>query len=208
MQSEIPKQFLLIAGKPILMHTLEKFHAYSGELKIILVLPETFINLWKSLVDQFNFIIDHQVIKGGDFRFESVKNGLEVVPSGGLVAIHDGVRPLVSIETLERVFDTAQMLGNAIPIVPVTESLRQIDEAGNLPVDRNKFRLVQTPQCFHSEIIKKAYAKGYNLEYTDDAMVAEAMGIKINLVDGNSENIKITHPSDILFADSLLALSN
>lgn len=204
MQSEVPKQFLSILGKPILMHTIEKFHSFSNEFKIVLVLPETFLSHWNSLIDQFNFTINHQIVNGGDYRFASVKNGLEVVPPNGLVAIHDGVRPLVSLQTLERVFDTAEKLGNAIPVIPISESLRRIGDQKSFMVDRDNYRLVQTPQCFHSEIIKKAYTMGYQKEYTDDAMVVEAMGIKINLVEGNTENIKITHPSDIKLVESLL----
>lgn len=205
MESEFPKQFLQLSGKPILMHTIEKFQTFSNEIKIVLVIPEQFIGLWKSLIDHYNFSIIHQVVKGGEFRFESVKNGLGVIPNNGLVAIHDGVRPLVSIETLERVFSSSEKLGNAIPVIPVNESLRKVDKFSNGPVDRNQYQIVQTPQCFHLDIIKKAYQQDFNEEFTDDAMVAEAVGIKINLVEGNPENIKITRPSDILFAESLLA---
>lgn len=205
MESEVPKQFLQLLDKPILMHTIEKFQTFSREIEIVLVLPEQFIGLWKSLIDPYNFSVVHQVVKGGECRFESVKNGLQVIPTNGLVAIHDGVRPLVSIETLEKVYSSSEKLGNAIPVIPVNESLRSVGKQGSSPVDRTQYKIVQTPQCFHSDIIKKAYEQEFKEEYTDDAMVAEAMGIKINLVEGNSENIKITRLSDILFAESLLA---
>lgn len=204
MQSEIPKQFLSIARKPILMHTIERFHDFSNEIKIILVLPESFIDTWKSLMLEYNFKIAHEVVSGGDFRFESVRNGLEVIPSGSLVAIHDGVRPLVSMDTLKRVFDTSEKLGNAIPAIPVNESLRKMEKTNSLPVNRNLYRLIQTPQCFHSDIIKKAYEQRFKEEFTDDAMVAESMGIKINLIEGNPENIKITQASDIKIAEALM----
>lgn len=205
MQSNIPKQFLTLSGKPILMHTIEAFHSFSRRIEIILVLPTEFKAKWEFLLNEYRYAIKHQIVNGGENRFESVKNGLDQVPANGLVAIHDGVRPLVSKTTIEKVFDTAQKLGNAIPVVPVAESVRQIDATHNFPVDRSRFCLVQTPQCFKANQIKTAYEKDYRKEFTDDATVLEAMGIKINLVEGNIENIKITKPSDIQFAEALMA---
>lgn len=204
MQSEIPKQFLNVAGKPVLIHTFERFINYSEDIKIILVLPEPFIDFWKSLCKRFTFEIDHKVVEGGHNRFNSVRNGLKEIHNGSLVAIHDGVRPLVAKDTLNRVFKKAEESGNAIPAVKINESLRKISNQNSFFVNRREYRLIQTPQCFHAELIKKAYQQDYKEEFTDDATVVEAMGIKINLVEGNIENIKITRPGDIKIAEAFL----
>ncbi len=204
MHSEIPKQFLNVAGKPILIHTFESFIKYSIDIQITLVLPEPYIDFWKSLCKRFNFETNHKVIEGGNTRFNSVQNGLIDIHNGGLVAIHDGVRPLVTKETLNRVFKKAEETGNAIPVVKINESIRKISNDNSFFVNRREYRLIQTPQCFHSELIKKAYQQDYKEEFTDDATVVEAMGIKINLVEGNMENIKITRPGDIKIAEAFL----
>lgn len=186
------------------MHTLDKFHKFSEELEIKLVIPGPFIEFWNSLCKRFDFIIPHQVIEGGSSRFYSVKNGLQDITEDSLVAVHDGVRPLVSNETIQRVFQTAEKLGNAVPIVKINESIRQLIGKSSIPVSRNGFRVIQTPQCFHSEILNNAYAQDYNEDFTDDATAIEALGIKINLVDGNYENIKITRPVDLKIAETFL----
>jgi len=204
MQSEIPKQFITIAGKPLLMHTLDKFHNYSEDLEIKLVIPSPFIEFWNSLCKRFDFITPHQVIEGGSSRFFSVKNGLQGIRNQSLVAIHDGVRPLVSSETIQRVFQSAEEMGNAVPVVNINESIRRITTESNIPVSRNEFKVIQTPQCFHSEILIRAYSQDYREDFTDDATVIEALGIKINLVDGNYENIKITRPVDLKMAEAFL----
>lgn len=204
MHSEIPKQFLNIAGKPILIHTFECFINYSKDIKITLVLPKPYIDFWKSLCKRFNFETEHIVKEGGKTRFNSVRNGLKDIHSDSLIAIHDGVRPLVSKETLNRVFKKAEESGNAIPVVKINESLRKINDNNSFFVNRREYRLIQTPQCFHAELIKKAYQQDFKEEFTDDATVVEAMGIKINLVDGNSENVKITRPVDIKIAEAFL----
>jgi len=204
MHAEIPKQFLNVSGKPILYHTLECFYNFSNEIEFILVLPEPYIDFWKSLSNKYDLNINHKVTVGGDSRYQSVKNGLKLVADSSLVAIHDGVRPLVSKNTLKRVFEEAEKEGNAIPVLPLYESVRMIDGEESNPVDREKYRLVQTPQCFHSELIKRAYHQQYNDSFTDDATVVEALGVKINLVKGNSENIKITRPGDLKIAEALL----
>lgn len=204
MHSETPKQFLNVSGIPILMHTIKKFHDFSNELKVILVLPAPFIDFWKSLCKRYEFQIEHRVIEGGDSRFFSVKNGLKAVKENSLVAIHDGVRPLVSHETIHRVFKVAGEEGSAIPVVKVNESIRQLEPDGSKPVNRKYYRLIQTPQCFQSHIIKEAYEQEYQSDYTDDATVLEAMNIKIHLVDGNFENIKITRPVDLKIAAAFL----
>jgi len=204
MRTNIPKQFLNVAGKPILMHTFESLINYSKEIKITLVLPEPFIDFWKSLCKRFDFEVNHTVVKGGKTRFDSVINGLKEIENGGLVAIHDGVRPLVSKETLNRIFKKAEKTGNAIPAIKINEALRKINDDNSFFVNRREYRLIQTPQCFHAQLIKQAYQQDYKEEFTDDATVVEAMGIKINLVDGNNENIKITRPSDIKIAEAFL----
>jgi 2-C-methyl-D-erythritol 4-phosphate cytidylyltransferase len=204
MQSEIPKQFLNVLGKPLLIHTFESLIHYSKGINITLVLPEPYIDFWKSLCKRFSFELDHEIVKGGNTRFDSVKNGLREIENGGLVAIHDGVRPLVSKDTLNRVFKKAAETGNAIPAVKINEALRKINDDNSFFVNRREYRLIQTPQCFHAELIKQAYQQDYKEEFTDDATVVEAMGIKINLVEGNSENIKITRPGDIKIAEAFL----
>jgi 2-C-methyl-D-erythritol 4-phosphate cytidylyltransferase len=204
MLANIPKQFLNINGKPLLFHTFLSFNRFIKEIPIILVLPEPYIDYWNSITKKNDFTISHQVVKGGQTRFHSVKNGLELVDKPGLVAIHDGVRPLVSIQTLQRVFKKAETEGNAIPSVPVNETMRKVVNDYSEPVNRDHYRLIQTPQCFHSDLIKKAYEQDYREEFTDDASVVEALGIKIHLVEGNPENIKITRPGDLKFAEAFL----
>jgi 2-C-methyl-D-erythritol 4-phosphate cytidylyltransferase len=204
MQTEIPKQFLNVAGRPVLIHTFECFLNYAKDIKITLVLPEPYIDFWKSLCKRFTFEIDHKVVEGGPTRFISVRKGLKEIQNGSLVAIHDGVRPLVAKETLYRVFKKAEETGNAIPAVKINESLRKINDENSFYVNRREYRLIQTPQCFHAELIKKAYKQEFEEEFTDDATVIEAMGIKINLVEGNSENIKITRAGDLKIAEAFL----
>lgn len=204
MHAEIPKQFLNVSGKPILFHTMECFYKYSNEIEIILVLPEPFIDFWNSLSKKYDLNIDHQIELGGNTRFQSVKNGLKKITNSSLVAIQDGVRPLVSKNTLNRVFKKAEETGNAIPIVKINESVRRLEEDNSYPVNRREYRLIQTPQCFHSELIKRAYEQEYSDAFTDDATVVEALGVKINLVEGNTENIKITRPGDMKIAEALL----
>jgi 2-C-methyl-D-erythritol 4-phosphate cytidylyltransferase len=204
MHSDIPKQFINVNGKPILFYTLKCFDNYLKGIPIILVLPEPFIDYWKSITKKNDFAIDHQVTKGGQTRFHSVKNGLELITESAIVAIHDGVRPLVSKETLNRAFQKAEKEGNAIPSIAVTESMRRVEQDNSVYVNRDNYRMIQTPQCFHSELIKKAYEQVYKEEFTDDASVVEALGVKINLVEGNQENIKITRPADLKYAEALL----
>jgi len=204
MHADIPKQFLNIHGKPILFHTIKCFDSFYKGMPIILVLPEPYIDYWKSITKKNDFQIVHQVTKGGETRFLSVKNGLEIISEPGLIAIHDGVRPLVSKETLQRVFSKAEADGNAIPGIHVSESMRRVEAENNLPVSRDNYRLIQTPQCFHSDLIMRAYKQEYKEEFTDDASVVEALRVKINLVEGNPENIKITRQGDLKFAEALL----
>ena len=204
MKSEIPKQFIEIAGKPILMHTIERFIDFDGSIEIITVLPENQLRFWSDLQKKYSFTIPHTLVKGGKTRFESVRNGLGFTDEPGLVAIHDGVRPFVSIDTIRRCFETAGKLGNAIPVISPSDSLRIETENGSMPVDRTKIKLIQTPQVFRTDLIMYAYRQDYLPEFTDDAIVLERTGAKINLVEGNRENIKITTPEDLLVARSLI----
>ena len=203
-KSSIPKQFLEIGGKPVLMHTIEKFKIFDRDIKIILVLPENQIDYWKELCEHKNFSIQHTIVKGGKERFFSVKNGFQSIDNEQLIAVHDGVRPLVSVETIERGFETAEKYGTAVPVVPVTSSIRMIENGKNYHIDRANLRIVQTPQIFNSEILKKSYTQNYTQFFTDDASVVEKAGYKIHLFDGNVENIKITNRFDLLFAEVLL----
>jgi 2-C-methyl-D-erythritol 4-phosphate cytidylyltransferase len=205
MGADMPKQYLEIAGKPVLMHTLERFKAFDESIEIITVLPENQLRFWADLQVKYSFKIPHTLVKGGDkARFFSVKNGLKFVDVPGLVAIHDGVRPFVSIDTIKRCFDAAEKLGNAIPVITPSDTLRMISEKGSTPMNRTLVRQVQTPQVFSAELIKKAYLQEYLPEFTDDASVLEKTGVKINLVEGNRENIKITNPEDLIISNALL----
>jgi 2-C-methyl-D-erythritol 4-phosphate cytidylyltransferase len=204
MGSEIPKQFLELCGKPVLMHTIEVFHDFDPESKIILILPEDQKQFWKGLCLKHSFSLQHQVVSGGKIRFHSVLNGLSQIVGEGIVFIHDGVRPLVSRETLDRCLETAQKYGNAIPVLPVTESLRKQEGSQNISVDRSQYFSVQTPQTFRSDQIIKAYEQDFDTAYTDDASVAEKAGFSIQMVEGNLENIKITTPIDLIVAETFL----
>lgn len=204
MGADIPKQYLELAGKPVLMHTLERFKAFDESIEIITVLPENQIRFWAELQKKYSFSIPHTLVKGGKSRFFSVRNGLKFVEDPGIVAIHDGVRPFVSISTISRCFETAERLGNAIPVITPNDTLRMVSETGSYPINRMHVKQVQTPQVFKAELIKKAYEQEYMPEFTDDATVLERTGEKINLVDGNRENIKITNPEDLLISGALL----
>jgi 2-C-methyl-D-erythritol 4-phosphate cytidylyltransferase len=204
MGAEIPKQFLKLAGRPVLMHTIERFKSFNNAIEIITVLPENQLRHWIELQNKYSFTIPQTLVKGGFHRFFSVRNGLNFVNIPGLVAIHDGVRPFVSIDTIKRCFDTAEKLGNAIPVISPTESLRILTDQGSRPLNRLQIKQIQTPQVFNAGLIKKAYLQEYKPGFTDDATVLEMMGEKINLVEGNRENIKITNPEDLLISTALL----
>lgn len=205
MKSGIPKQFIPINNKPILMHTIQNFRNYESKMKIILVIPADHIKLWKELCTEFHFDVEHQIVRGGKERFYSVKNGLKVVPMDALVLIHDGVRPLVSHQTIERAIETALKKGNAVPCIKVIDSMRRISADNSKIVNREEYRLIQTPQVFHASLIKHAYQKRYRKNFTDDASVLESFGVKINLVEGNQSNLKITQPIDITISEALIS---
>jgi 2-C-methyl-D-erythritol 4-phosphate cytidylyltransferase len=208
MQSQVPKQFLELAGKPILMHTIEKFYRFNPQIQITVVLPEVHIQNWQELIEKHRFNIQHSLVSGGDVRFVSVLNGLNSIQGTGLVAIHDGVRPLVSFDVIKRCFNKALECGNAIPAIPVYESVRKIENDSSIMVDRSLYKLIQTPQVFDLNLIRKAYQQPYKSEFTDDASVLENMNEKIQMVEGNRENIKITDPLDLIIAEAFIKAEN
>ncbi|MDN4164841.1 2-C-methyl-D-erythritol 4-phosphate cytidylyltransferase [Cytophagales bacterium LB-30] len=205
MRSEVPKQFLLLQGKPVLMHTLETFHTYSPSVEIILVLPENQLDTWSKLCQEYNFTIPHHIQRGGNTRFQSVKNGLALVINEGLVAIHDGVRPLLGQELLKKCFQEAALFGNSVAAVPAKDSLRWVEGYDNKSVERKYYWQIQTPQTFRCSVIKEAYKTEERETFTDDASVAEAAGAHIHLTTGDYRNIKITTPEDLVIADALLS---
>ena len=207
MNNTIPKQFIAINGKPLLMHTIEAFIKNDPAFELIVVLPETEIDTWEMLCLEHSFHHRHTVVGGGTTRFHSVKNGLSKIMEEGIVFIHDGVRPLVSLQTIDNCYSAAVLKGNSIPVIAPSESLREATVHGNRAVDRSRYFLVQTPQTFRLSIIKKAYNQRYLKKFTDDASVLEEMGYSINMVEGNRENIKVTFPQDLVYAESFLRRS-
>lgn len=204
MGSDLPKQFIPVAGKPVLMRTVEAFHSYDSNIDIILVLPYSHHVYWKELCANYHFGIPHTIAMGGETRFHSVKNGLGLV-NGGIVAVQDGVRPFASKEMIERCFDAAERYKAVIPVIDSTDSLREMtDGTRSRIIDRSKIRLVQTPQVFHTEILKKAYETEFKDTFTDDASVVEAMGINVHLVKGEVTNIKITTPLDLKIGELIV----
>ena len=200
MGSDLPKQFLPIGGKPVLMHTIEAFHHFDRTMKIILVLPQEQQTYWQELCAKHSFVIEHTVVDGGETRFHSVKNGLACVNSG-LVGVHDGVRPFVSPEVIKRCYELAAIKKAVIPVIDVVETVRHITETGSETVSRNDYKLVQTPQVFETELITQAYKNLMEHDrenVTDDAMVVEQeMQIPVKLYEGSYCNIKITTPEDL-----------
>jgi len=212
MQTDIPKQFIELLGKPLLMHTIERFYNFDKQLKLIVVLPVDQFEYWNSLCVRHNFEIDYALVAGGETRFESVKNGLKCIDDAEIVAVHDGVRPLVSFDTLKRCFAEAITNGAAVPVTDSVESIRKLEGAQSVSVNRTDYKMVQTPQVFWSHFLLKAYNQEFSAEFTDDASVVEQYFRKeskcsceqIALVEGNRENIKITTPYDLLVAEMLL----
>ena len=206
MGSDIPKQFLPIGGKPVLMRTLERFREYAADLQIILVLPKAQQDYWQNLCQEYAFDIDYQLADGGETRFHSVQHGLALIPDDaeGVVGVHDGVRPFPSIEVIRRCYETARTAKAVIPVIPVVETVRHLEGEGSVTVPRNDYRLVQTPQCFDIQLLKTANRQPYHDNFTDDASVVESYGHAITLVEGNRENIKITTPYDMKIAEVLM----
>lgn len=242
MKASLPKQFLLLAGRPVLMHTVERFSTFDPLMSIIVVLPAEHHDLWRQLCAEHSFGISHTVVAGGEERFHSVKAGLDWVAAdmpgaagahadsgdgstegraatrdaaagtgsdedqgaaGTLIAIHDGVRPLVSHDTIWRCFSDAGEFGNAIPFIEPADSVRVLDGDDSRPLQRSDVRLIQTPQVFRGSVIINAYRREFDPSFTDDATVAEADGVKIHLTHGNRENLKITTPEDLAVAATL-----
>ncbi len=205
--SAVPKQFLLLAGKPVLMHTIERFAGMPG-VRVVVVLPAAQRQLWRQLCSEHSFAAEHTVVDGGDSRWASVKNALDSIEPqpGDLVAVHDGVRPLVSRQLVERCLQAAARQGSAIPATAVTDSVRQLDAAGGShALDRATLRAVQTPQVFDAALLKQAYGMPFSPLYTDDASVWETAGHQVTLVEGDPANMKITRPADLAVAQLLMA---
>ena len=201
---ELPKQFLPIVGKPMLMHTINAFYLFNKEMRIIVVLPEEFVSLWQQLCSEHNFVINHRIVVGGETRFHSVKNGLNEVSSEEIVAIHDGARPFVSPELIQTCYNYAfDNQCGAIPVVDEVNSVRRLTDNGSEIIDRSQLKLVQTPQVFPAHLLKSAYELDYDSSYTDDASVAEKYGVNIKLVPGEYTNIKITTSLDIILAEQI-----
>ncbi len=205
MGGELPKQFIPIEGRPVLMRTLDTFHACDESIQIILVLPRDHQDYWRELCAQYQFAVPHRIVDGGATRFHSVQNGLSLVDAPeALVAVHDGVRPFVSHEVISRCYAEAEAHGAVVPVIPVVETVRQLVGEGSKTVARNAYRLVQTPQTFRATLLRRAYEQPYTDAFTDDASVVEALGEAVTLVDGNRENIKLTTPFDLIVAKALV----
>lgn len=206
MGGTIPKQYLLLLEKPVIVHTLEKFRLFDPEMKIVVVVAPDHRKLWDQVETSYESARGHILVPGGDTRYESVQNGLVLIEKEELVGIHDAVRPLVSVDTLARCYEAAARKGSGIPVLEMDESIRMLDEQqGSRNLDRSRLRRVQTPQVFQSERIKEAYQHSLDRGFTDDASVYETRFGPVNLVEGNRENIKITRPEDLLLASLLIA---
>ena len=204
MGGNIPKQFLMLQNKPVLYYTLRTFIEAYADMQIILVLPTEYMDMGNEIIDAWFDKDRIRITAGGDTRFQSVKNGLQLVEEEGIVFVHDGVRCLLSPSLIYRCYETALETGSAIPVVKVKDSVRLITEDGNMAADRDKVVLVQTPQTFHSKIVIPAFQIDYKDKFTDEATVAEAFGMRVTLIEGEEENIKITRPVDILLAEEVL----
>ncbi len=207
MGGDVPKQFLPIGGKPVLMRTIEAFYRYDSSIEIILVLPVEQQAYWQFLCKEYTFSIPHRIADGGDTRFHSVNNGLKLVGEEGLIGIHDGVRPFVSREVIDRCFTEAAQKQAVIPVTGIVETIRHLSKERSRTVNRDEYKLVQTPQVFSVSLLKKAYEQPYNPAFTDDASVVETLGVTVYCVEGNRENIKLTTPFDLKVANVLTECS-
>ncbi len=201
----VPKQFQTVKGRPLLMWTIEAFHRYDRDMPLIVVLPQAHFDIWKALCMGHRFFLPHEVVAGGEQRWHSVKAGLEKVDGNGLVAVHDGVRPSVSAELIGRCFSAADMHAAAIPVIPVVPSIRETTADGSRALDRSKLLAVQTPQCFHADLLRKAFELPYDSAFTDEATLVERLGVKVHLVEGEERNIKVTTSTDLSAAELLIA---
>jgi 2-C-methyl-D-erythritol 4-phosphate cytidylyltransferase len=205
MGGELPKQFIPIEGRPVLMRTLDAFHAFDSDIEIVLVLPRDHQPYWQELCREYAFSVPHHIADGGATRFHSVQNGLAFVDEvEALVAVHDGVRPFVSHDVIFRCYCEAEQHGAVVPVIPVVETVRHLLPEGSETVSRDDYRLVQTPQTFSAALLRRAYEQPFCEAFTDDASVVEALGHAVHLVEGNRENIKLTTPFDLTVAKALL----
>ena len=208
MNTSIPKQFLLLNGKPILFYTIDTFLKAYDDLNVILVLPEEFMAAGQEIIDAFFDYSRIKITAGGRTRFHSVQNGLQLIKEESIIFVHDGVRCLLTTALIHRCYAAAVENGSAIPVIPSKDSVRLITQATNEVIDRTKIRLVQTPQTFHSKILLPAFNIDFKDKFTDEASVVEAFGIKVDLIEGEEMNTKITTPFDLLVAEKILALQN
>lgn len=204
MGAAIPKQFLLLRGEPLLFHTLRAFHTFDPHMPLVLVLPADHHTTWEDLCAQHDFAVPHTLVAGGAERFHSTLQGLNTVLHDGLVAVHDGVRPLVSPALIARCFNAAMVRGAAIPVVPISSSVRRVEGSSSHAVDRSALRAVQTPQCFKVDLLREAFELPYDPAFTDEATLVERLGVNIQLVDGEDHNIKVTTPFDLEVAELVL----
>lgn len=208
MHSSVPKQFLLLNGLPVLMHTINAFYNCLAQIHIIVVLPADSHQYWDELCAEHNFTVPHDLVSGGETRFHSVKNGLgSINDDDAIIAVHDAVRPLITCEIIDESYECAAKYGNAIVAIKSRDSVRQIKDNRSVSLLRDEIYLIQTPQTFQSAQLKEAYLQPYQANFTDDASVVEQTGVNINLISGSYQNIKITFPEDIAIAEFLLKSS-
>lgn len=203
MQSDLPKQFLLLDEKPILAHCLQRFHDFDQTMQLIVSLPKEWKSYWQHWCEENGFTIKHELVEGGEERYHSIKNALSVA-NGDVIAIHDGVRPLLSLRIIRDSFQIASESGTAIPVLALKESVRYVDKLESKALNRKKYFIVQTPQVFQKEIITKAYEIPFHDQITDDASLVEETGVKLSLFEGDEQNIKITTPLDLKIASLVL----
>ena len=207
MGGDLPKQFIHLSGKPILLRTLECFHHIDSNFELVITLPIDWHDYWKTVLQEFDCEIPHTLVAGGEERFHSIKNALEVC-SGESIFVHDGVRPFVAQEIIQDCMNSLKTNDAVVPVLPIKESIRERHGKATRAVDRSNFMLVQTPQCFNSTVLRDAYNLDYHSGITDDASLVESLGIEIQLVDGNEDNIKITTQKDLIIAEAILASQN
>jgi len=206
MQGDIPKQFLLLNGKPVIQHSLEVFYACDASIKIVLVIHPDYLGYWEQLCREFNISVPHAIALGGETRFHSVKNGLNLIDNDGFVAVHDAARPVLSIDFINTVFSEAALYGSSIPGIALQDTIRQIEGDSSRQLDRTNLRAIQTPQVFRVPELKRAYEQPYQPGFTDDASVMQSAGFPLHLTQGRPDNIKITNPQDISVAEVLLKM--
>ena len=204
MNNELPKQLIEINNKPVIVYSIEKFQNFNKDIQVVISLHKDYFDLFEKIKARFN-IQNIQIVEGGDTRYQSVKNALAVLNKDvTIVGVHDAARPLVSLQTIQKTYTAAKQHGAAIPVIDMNESLREINGTESKAVDRTKFKVVQTPQCFKKDILLKAYDMPYSTLFTDDASMVEKIGCQIFITEGNKENIKITYPQDLIVAQTLL----